>query len=357
MKISVNQLKVLVPTVAVITLAVGVSGCSNSTATPRDVYKYKDAPKPGLIAKVGDVEITEDQVIKSEPMTYYNLKKQDYEFKANQADEIIRETLINEAAKKASLSPEEYMAKKVMTKDGAVSDKDIDAFLKEQNFPKEKLTDELKPRVIEAIKEQRKEGVVEAHVAKLAKSAGVEFYLKRPSADIAVNLDGSPIWGDKDAKVTIVEFSDFQCPYCSRAAATIDEVKAKYKGKVKIAFKHFPLPFHREAGPASEAAMCINEQSVDKFWKYHDILFKNQMKLAEENLKDYAKQAGADMKKFEECYTGKKFAEFIKKDMKDGEKAGIRSTPTFLINGEPVQGALPFKKFAEVIDAQLQASK
>ncbi|HTL11436.1 MAG TPA: DsbA family protein, partial [Bdellovibrionota bacterium] len=155
------------------------------------------------------------------------------------------------------------------------------------------------------------------------------------------------------AKVTIVEYSDYQCPFCARAASTVEEIKKKYGDKVKLAFRNFPLPMHREARPAAEAAMCVFEQGAKNFWKFHTIVFEHQQALDDASLEKYAKDAGADDKKFKECYAAKKYSKQIEEDMAYGEKLGVRSTPTFFINGELVSGAVPIDQFAEVIDSAL----
>ncbi len=175
--------------------------------------------------------------------------------------------------------------------------------------------------------------------------------------NINVEVGNSPSFGKADAKVTIVEFSDFQCPFCSKAGEIVTELKKKYGNKIRVAFKHYPLPMHREARPASEASMCINEQSSDKFWKYHDILFKHQDKLDNASLETYAKEAGADVAKFKACFAAGKYKDAVQKDMEYGEKIGVKSTPTFFINGQLVAGAVPVDQFSEIIDEELENAK
>jgi protein-disulfide isomerase len=172
-----------------------------------------------------------------------------------------------------------------------------------------------------------------------------------------VDIGDAPITGGENAKVTMVIFSDFQCPFCGRAAATESAIRKKYGNKIKVAFKHFPLPMHKDAVPASEASMCVYEQGHDKFWKFHDIAFAAQDKLDPENLAKVAKQSGADEKKFKECFDAHKYADFVKKDQAYGEKLGVRSTPTFFINGQLLSGALPIEQFSEVIDDELANAK
>jgi protein-disulfide isomerase len=114
---------------------------------------------------------------------------------------------------------------------------------------------------------------------------------------------------------------------------------------------------HPQARQSAEASLCVNEQGMDKFWKYHDLLFKNQDKLDDANLAKFAKEAGADQAKFEECYKAKKYSAQVAADMAYGEKMGVRSTPTFFVNGQLINGALPVESFSEIIDEELAAKK
>ncbi len=168
-----------------------------------------------------------------------------------------------------------------------------------------------------------------------------------------VELGSGAVFGDKQAKVKIVEFSDFQCPFCSRGANVLTEIKKKYGKKVAVAFRHYPLPMHPQAKPASEASMCINEQSPDKFWTYHDKLFAAQDKLDNDSLKRVAKEVGANMDAFNKCFDSHKYADLVQADMDYGTKIGVRSTPTFFVNGRLVQGAQPFDVFKDMIDEEL----
>src|SRR5438093_684274 len=159
--------------------------------------------------------------------------------------------------------------------------------------------------------------------------------------------------GGAKAPVTIIEFSDYQCPFCGRAESTVDEVMKHYGNKVRLVYRDFPLPMHAQARPASEAASCANAQG--KFWEYHATLFANQTALGEDQLKEYAKNVGLDAAKFDQCLKDKPFKAAIDKDVADGEKVGVNGTPAFFINGRMLSGALPFDKFKEVIDEELTA--
>jgi len=173
-----------------------------------------------------------------------------------------------------------------------------------------------------------------------------------------IKTDGKPVRGPKDAKVTIVEFSDFQCPYCARAHQTMsDQVMKEYQGKVKLVYKNFPLGFHPWAEPAAIAGACAFEQDPDAFWKLYDYFFANQQQLNPQNVKEKAqaelKGTKVNMDKWNDCFDNKKTLEKIKADQAEGQSVGVTGTPAFLINGRKISGAQPFQNFKAVIDDEL----
>ncbi len=161
--------------------------------------------------------------------------------------------------------------------------------------------------------------------------------------------------GPNDALITIIEFSDFQCPFCSRVNPTIDGLTKKYGDKIRVVFKHNPLPFHKEAPLASEAALAAGEQG--KFWEMHDKLFANQKALKRENLDSYAKEIGLDMSKFAAALDGGKFKAQVKADMDLARQIGAGGTPNFFINGRKLVGAQPQASFEALIDSQLKVAE
>lgn len=171
-----------------------------------------------------------------------------------------------------------------------------------------------------------------------------------------------PFSGAKDAKVTIVEYSDFQCPFCKRGYDTIEkQVMKEYPGKVKFYFKNFPLSFHPWAEPAAVAAECAKEQKPDAYWKLYHSFFENQGAVNPQNVKEkaqeYLKDTGIDMTKWNDCYDNKKTLQKVKAEMAEGQALGVTGTPAFFINGRMLVGAQPFEKFKDVIDDELASSK
>jgi protein-disulfide isomerase len=164
-----------------------------------------------------------------------------------------------------------------------------------------------------------------------------------------------PLWGKRDAPVTVVIFSDFQCPFCSRVEPTLDQVKSTYgPEKVRLIWKNQPLPFHDKAKPAAEAAQAVFAlKGSDAFWKFHDTAFKNQKDLSAESYEKWAQAVGVDMGKFKADIANHKYAKKVEEDAAIANKVGANGTPAFRINGVELSGAQPFDKFKEVIDKEL----
>lgn len=180
----------------------------------------------------------------------------------------------------------------------------------------------------------------------------------QPTGPVDVSIEGAPMVGDAKAPITIVEFSDFECPFCGRyVKETYPQILKKYveTGKVKYVFRNFPLPMHASAAGAANAAACVREQGGDKmFFEYHDTLYANQTDLSVPKLKEYASKLSIDQTKFAACVDGNKFADAVTKDFTEGGKYGVRGTPAFFINGMPLSGAQPIAAFEAAIDAALK---
>ena len=177
----------------------------------------------------------------------------------------------------------------------------------------------------------------------------IEDQFKNP---VKIDIGGAPVKGPANAKVTIIEFSDFQCPFCKRGMDTMDEVLKAYPKDVKVAFKHLPLPFHPEAKPAARATIAAQRQG--KFWEMHDLLFNNQQSLSAEYYPKAAQQLGLDMAKFNKDFADPAVEKIVDADMELANSHGIRGTPGFFVNGVQVRGAQPFPVFKEIIDRWLK---
>lgn len=166
-----------------------------------------------------------------------------------------------------------------------------------------------------------------------------------------IAAQGAPAFGPESATVTIVEFSDFECPYCSKAATVTTQLKEKYGDKVRFVFRQFPLSFHKNAQGAAEASMAAHAQG--KFWEYHDLMFKNQRELSPEALEGYAKQLGLNVAQFKQELESHKYAEQVKKDIELGTQVAVNGTPTLFINGARVSNPTDFAAVSQEIDKAL----
>ena len=187
---------------------------------------------------------------------------------------------------------------------------------------------------------------------------------------VTISADDDPFLGPEDAKVTVIEFSDFECPYCAAAMGTHDALIGQFKsrdpsweaavpklrelaaeGKIKFVYRDFPLNSHQNAQKAAEATECANEQG--KYWEMHDKIFENQTAIGVANLKQYAADLGLDTAAFNECLDSGAMAEEVQKDFADGQKYGVTGTPAFFINGTKISGAQSFSAFEQIIESEL----
>lgn len=337
--------------ISLLVIMMFVAACSDSISKPN--FQFKPAAKPGIAAQWGDIEITEAELMEGIEAELYEAESKLFEIKNNRLRGIVMQKIMDKDPAKKGMSNDEYLEKNI-AKNVKISEADIDAFIKKQQIPQESIN----PMVREKIKgylemEKRKEAMDQWLGKQTAKNPVQVFIQKprRPSFD--VQIGDAPIAGGKDAKVTIVEYSDFQCPFCSRGADILNDLKKKYGNKIKVAFKNFPLPFHNQAEGAAVAGLCANEQSADLFWKMHDAMFKSQDKLDVPSLKALARKVGVKGEAFDACLDSNKYLSKVKQDMEDGKKLKVKSTPTFFVNGQLINGAQPVEIFSELVDEEL----
>jgi protein-disulfide isomerase len=176
-----------------------------------------------------------------------------------------------------------------------------------------------------------------------------------PDRRYTVNTEGSPAIGPETAAVTMVEFSDFQCPFCARVGPTLTQIKEQYGDDVRIVFKHLPLSMHAKAPAAHAAAEAASRQ--DKFWEMHDKIFANQREMSPEKYVEYATELGLDVERFERDVASAEVKKRIDADTTEAARLGATGTPSFYVNGLFVSGAKPFEAFKEIIDEELALKK
>jgi protein-disulfide isomerase len=280
-----------------------------------------------------------------------------YDGRRNALDVIIADMLIEQAAKAKGIPAEQYRQTEIANRTKPITDEQVSEFYKENQAQMQgRSVIEMTPAIQRYLQEQQRAEAYEALVADLRKTGpAVKLVLDPPRAAVAIGAD-DPILGKATAPVTIVEFSDFQCPFCARVRPTLKTLSEHYGDRVRIVWKDFPLTqIHPQAFVAAQAGNCAREQG--KFWEYHDKLFTNQQALQPDYLKKYAAETGMDAAKFNACLDTAKYSDRVQQTMGVGNGLGVQATPSIFINGRMLSGAQPYEVFAAVIDEELQRAQ
>jgi protein-disulfide isomerase len=303
-----------------------------------------------VVATIGGQPVSWSEVFESAAPDIVQAEEALYEARRQAVDGLIMQKLVDAEAAKTGQTADQYVRAEVSSKAPPVTDDEIKQFyLENQDQMQGGTLDQMKGQIGQYLEQQHASDVIRALVDRLKAENNVQVTLPRYRLD--VSAANSPRLGPATAPVQIVEFSDFQCPYCQMAAKTVHEIQEKYGDKVSIVFRNFPLPMHPQAGRAAEAAQCANDQGG--FWKYHDALFADRKAWTDDDFKGYAKASGLDVKQFGKCLDGGAHKATIDADIADGKKVGMNGTPGFYVNGIVLSGARPIEDFVEVIDSEL----
>ena len=301
------------------------------------------------VATVGAKTISRSDLDKHVKAKMVQVENQRYKVLSEGLDELIANELYEQEAKARNIAVAELVKQEVEAKVNDPSDDEIKKVYEENKDELEGQTLEtVKPQIVQYLKQQQLADRNQQFIEELRKKYKTTVALKPPVVNVTDG--GRTARGKAGAPVTIIEFSDYECPYCKRAFGTVEQVLKTYGDKIRFVHRDYPLPFHENARPAAEAALCANAQG--KFWEYQDKLFPSE-DLSETKLKSLAKDVGLDGAKFDECLAKKPNSATIEKDMADGTEAGVNGTPAFFINGRMLSGAQPFEKFKEIIDDEL----
>jgi len=310
-----------------------------------------------VAARVGDRTITvkelDDLWRASDPAQLAQARQALYDGRRQALDNLIASMLIEEAAKKEGVAPAAFEAGEIARRVMPVTDTQVAVFYGENRGQMQgRSLEEMSPLIRRFLEDGLKQSARAELVGELRKAGpGVRVMFEPPRQTVAID-PSDPAQGPATAPVTIVEFSDFQCPFCQRVTPTLKQIKETYGDRVRIIWKDFPLTqIHPQAFGAAQAGNCAREQG--KFWEYHDQLFANQAALQPEGLKTHAATAGLDVAAFSACLDSAKFEPRVQQALEAGAQLGVSSTPTSFINGRMVSGAQPYEAFAAVIDEEL----
>ena len=297
--------------------------------------------------------ITSEEVEKTIAPQLSKLEEQIYNLKRQRVEALINEKLLAKEATKRGVSVPALLDAEVTSKVGLVTEQEIEKVYQENRAQFKGEESNLREQIRSHLQNQKLTTKREEFLKSLRSQAKVVVNLKPPPVfRVAVPVDGAPFKGPAKAPVTIVEFSDFHCPFCRRVIPTLAQLESQYGEKIKLVFRDFPIEsLHPGATKAHEAARCANEQG--KFWSYHDKLFAGPSNSSPELFKGLAKELGLDAVAFDTCLGSGKYQAAIKQDIEEGNRVGVSGTPAFFINGRLISGAQPLEAFARVIEDEL----
>jgi protein-disulfide isomerase len=288
-----------------------------------------------------------DDLVKAQLM---EVRAREHQLRSQALDELIARSLLEKEAKVRGVSVDALEKAEILDK-ATVTEAEARAYYEANKARIGSMPEDEAMGQIRAGLAQQRQGERRAAFARDLRSKYDVKVLLEPYR-VPVDIGAAPVRGNPKAPVTIVEFSDFQCPYCVRARPTVKRVREVYGDKVRFVFRHFPLDFHPQAQKAGEAAACAGEQG--KFWEMHDLLWANTSKLQVADLKAHGAALGLDAPAFGQCLDSGRYAGLVERDTEAGQGYGVSGTPAFFVNGRPLVGAQPFDAFAQVIDDELQ---
>jgi len=327
----------------------GALACARAQSASAPADKPAD---PGqVVARIGGDSVTLEEVDRRAAGRLQRLKNEEYEVRRQALDEIIADRLVQKAAKERGLTQEALLKAEVEDKVAAPTAGEVkEVYEQNRAAAAGRSLEELTPLIERSLRQQRAAERAAAFRDELKAKAGVKVSLEAPRAPLTVPAD-APVLGPANAPVTIVEYLDYQCPFCHRAQSVVDEIMTRYPGKVRFVHRDYLLGKPRSLA-AARAARCAGEQG--KFWEYHRDLLVTPGDMGDADLRQRATGMGLDGGKFSTCAASDRFDADIRRASESGQTLGIDSTPTFFINGRRLVGAVPADQFVEVIEEELQ---
>lgn len=314
-----------------------------------------DREEPRVLATIDGVPVyvseVEEDVGEELVRLDYRYRRQRQQLIESALERLVRGRLLEEEALMRGMTTAELIAA-TTTEALQISEQEVsDWYQRNRGALRGRSLEELYPLIEEFLQDQRQERAYDELVRRLKRERQVVYFFE----PFRVDLDnkGAPALGPGDAPVTLVEFSDFECPYCRSFFTTLRELRADYGDRLRIVYRHYPLTSHSNAFRAAEASLCAQDQG--RFWDYHDLIFSEPGRLDVPALKERAERLGLDEDEFVDCLNSGRHAERIRRDMREGDRVGIEGTPALFVNGIPLPGgAAPYEVIAEVIDRELE---
>lgn len=338
-------------------LAAALAGVACSPSARSDARGAAAAPAKAsadaVVARVHGQDITAAELDQRASPKLVTLRQQEYDARREALDELVAQRLFEHEAAARGVKVEALLAEEIERKAAAPDEAQM-RLLYEQNRGSMggRSFEQMRPQIEDYLRQQARAVRRESLRAELAAKAGIQVLLRPPRYEVSVPPT-APSEGPATARVTVVSFADYQCPYCQRAEQTVAELLRRYPNKLRLVHRDFPLDFHPRARMAARASYCAGEQG--RFWEYHRALLLQPGDYADAELLARARALGLQEGPFGACLGSERFDAVIAAGIEDGRKLGVNSTPTFFINGRMVSGARPVEYFAEVIDEELAA--
>jgi len=327
---------------------------SPAVGSPADRAAAKtEPPSSQAVAAIGDETITmaELEVVASERLA--RVRSEEYAIKRQVLDEIIERRLLDREAQTRGITVDELLKKEVDARARSVTDDQVRAvFESNPGLRAGKTQEEAERAIRSSVEKFRLQEARRAYLSGLRERAGARVFFSPPRLTVAAG--NKPVKGPRSAPVAIVEFADFQCPACGRLDPLLKHLQEAFPDKMKLSFRDYPLPMHRQAPKAAEAAFCAGEQG--KYWEMHDKLFDNQTRLDANDLVRYATETGVDTPRFQSCLESGRGAVEWQADFRDGSRVGVSATPTIFINGRMFTGVQPYETLSAVVKEELAAA-
>jgi protein-disulfide isomerase len=338
-------------------VAVTACGSTSSAPPPAQTSARAAAASDQVLATVEGQPITAGEVRKALGQSLSKLEEQAYDLKKQQVEDLIAAKLIAAEATRRGTTVDALLQQEVTAHLAPVTEGEIAAFAAANRSRIPGDPAQFTSQIRDYLGAQRSASQRQTFVNTLRAKAKVEVHLEAPPVfRAAVVTDGAPVRGDVKAPITIVEFSDFHCPFCRTVQPTLNRLLAKYPGQVRLVYKHLPLDsLHPQARRASEAAWCANEQG--KFWEFHDRVYAAGPDASDAALARLAAEASLDKAALDRCLASGKAAAAIQKDVDEGAGHGINGTPGFFVNGRFLSGNQPIAAFENIIEEELRADQ
>ncbi len=300
-----------------------------------------------VVVEVDGVKLTAADVERKKSGSLFQARNTFYQAQRKAVEEFVDDYLLERQAEKEHLTVAQLIDKHVtstLPKDP--SEESLRVYF--EGVQTTESFEAVRPQIIEHIRQARLEKAKAAYFKTIKNDAVIA--LRLPAPRVPVSLKDTPLRGGRDAKVTIVEYADFECPACQQSQPGLDKLETEYKGKVAFAYKDVPLPMHSHAQKAAEAAHCAGAQG--KYWEYHDKLFATRQ-LDVSQLKEHARSLGLDAKLFDKCLDSGEQAELVKSQLAEGQGYKIEGTPSFFINGRFFSGGMTYDQLRVIVDEEL----